>query len=143
MSCWLGPLVTITSLDHVNVRTANLERLLAFYTNDLGLRATATHAARRGYWLGIESGIVLHLIEADATDRADRPQIEHFGFRAEGLADFLERLRGRGTDYRLDPIAEQGVARLQLRDPDGNRLHLDFPLAEYSVSGSATAPGAE
>jgi hypothetical protein len=57
--------------------------------------------------------------------------LEHFAFSASNLANF--RRAGRlGVDYKLSRQAGTRNVVLNLRDPDGNRLHVDFPAHEAS-----------
>ena len=123
--------MTIERLDHVNVRTANLEAMRSFYLTALELEDEPADGPRRGYRLSIGHQCVIHLIEAPSTDRVAAPQLEHFAFRAHGLAEVMTRLDRLGLAYNLNPGAGHGIVQLNLRDPDDNRLHLDFPIEEY------------
>jgi len=75
---------------------------------------------------------MLHIVEAAATQRVEKPQIEHFAFRAHGLDSFMERLDGLGIKYNLRAMQDLGLIQVNLHDPDGNRVHVDFPLAEHT-----------
>lgn len=123
--------MTIEALDHVNLRTANLDKLKAFYADALGLDAAEAGGTKRGYWLGAGGKVLLHIIEAERTDRGEQPQIEHFAFRARGLRDVVERLNRMKLVYNLTAVSDLSLVRLNLRDPDANRVHLDFPIEEY------------
>lgn len=126
-----GATMTIEELAHVNLRTANLDRLKDFYTEALGFQSAETGGAKRGWWLGSQGKVMLHLIEAERTDRPEHPQIEHFAFRARGLRHMMRRLNGMGKAYNLNPVPAESLVQLNLRDPDDNRLHLDFSIDEH------------
>ena len=128
--------MTIEALDHVNLRTANLALLKDFYSRVLRLDLRETGGEKRGYWLGVGGQVMLHLIEADRTDRVQYPQIEHFAFRANGLMPTMGWLDRIGIAYNLNPIPAVSLVQLNLRDPDDNRVHLDFPIHEFE-SGMA------
>jgi len=121
-------------LDHVNVRTANLAVLVRFYTEVVGLREGARPPLGfPGAWLYAGEVAVLHLVEVGAQPRPEGElRLEHFAFAATGHAGFVERLRQRGVDYRESRQAGTGSFVVNLKDPDGNRLHIDFPAAEAS-----------
>lgn len=130
--------MSIECLDHVNVRTANLDAMRQFYRDVLDLEERLQPGKRAGFWYWCRGRSVLHLITAEHTDHADRPQIEHFAFRATGLAGAMARIDALHVAYNLNPTPEQGLVQLNLRDPDGNRVHLDFPIEEYEP---AMVPG--
>jgi hypothetical protein len=56
--------------------------------------------------------------------------LEHFAFKAEGLNAFLERLTRLEVPFSQSRQAGTGNVVINLRDPDGNRLHVDFPPTE-------------
>jgi catechol 2,3-dioxygenase-like lactoylglutathione lyase family enzyme len=122
----------IQRLDHVNVRTANLEGLVRFYTDVLGLsRGERPPLGFPGAWMYAGEQAVIHLV---GVEQAPRPEgalsLEHFAFSANDLTDFLARLERLAVDYKLSRQAGTGNVVLNLRDPDGNRLHVDFPAHE-------------
>lgn len=125
--------MTIEALDHVNLRTTNLDKLKDFYVQALGLSAAKTGNAQPGYWLGSHGNMMLHIIQADRTDRSESPRIEHFAFRAFGLRHVMHRLDGMGIAYNLNLVPRQSLVQLNLRDPDDNRVHLDFAIKEHEA----------
>ena len=56
--------------------------------------------------------------------------LEHFAFSASNLREFQERLDQLGVDYKSTRQAGTRNIVLNLHDPDGNRLHIDFPASE-------------
>jgi catechol 2,3-dioxygenase-like lactoylglutathione lyase family enzyme len=119
-------------LDHVNVRTANLSVLVRFYTEVVGLHEGARPPLGfPGAWLYASDVPVLHLVEVGAQPRPEGElRLEHFAFAATGHSAFVERLRQRGVDFKESRQAGTGNLVINLRDPDGNRLHVDFPAHE-------------
>jgi catechol 2,3-dioxygenase-like lactoylglutathione lyase family enzyme len=124
--------MTIQALDHVNVRTANVAGLEEFYVNVLGLSVGPRPAFPfGGLWLYAGRHAVVHLVQVPEAPHFDgTPRIEHFAFSAHGLRGFLERLADRGVPYRLGRIEDFGILQVNVHDPDGNRVHVDFPLSE-------------
>ncbi len=122
----------IRRLDHVNVRTANLESLIRFYADALGLVAgERPPLGFPGAWLYAGDAPVIHLVGV-----AEQPQpegalrLEHFAFSATGLGELTARLERLGIPFKQSRQAGTGNVVVNLHDPDGNRLHVDFPASE-------------
>jgi len=119
-------------LDHVNVRTAQLERLVQFYEEVVGLRrGERPPLGFPGAWLYAGDRPVLHLVGVEQTPNPEGAlRLEHFAFAATNLAELLGRLERHGVAYRQSRQAGTGMVVINLNDPDGNRLHLDFAASE-------------
>jgi catechol 2,3-dioxygenase-like lactoylglutathione lyase family enzyme len=133
--------MSLRAFDHVNIRTANLDGMIAWYARVLGLttgpRPTFPFP---GAWLYLGDQALIHLIGIDAPSGADAGdlRLEHFAFNAEGLPAFLAKLDDEGVAYRLGvtpgPPPTGGIVQVNIDDPDGNHLHVDF--AEPLPSGA-------
>ena len=119
-------------LDHVNVRTTHLEALVRFYEDVVGLKqGERPPLGFPGAWLYAGERAVIHLVgvaEQPAPQGALR--LEHFAFAATGLTELLARLDHHAVPYRSSRQAGTGNVVINVQDPDGNRLHLDFPASE-------------
>ena len=122
----------LTAFDHVNVRTANLDAMVAFYSDVLGLKP-----GRRpdfpfpGAWLYLGDQAYVHLVAARTPPEAGgNVTLEHFAFRARGLAAFRARLDTGGVAHSLDPVPGFPIVQVNFSDPDGNHIHVDFDAAE-------------
>jgi catechol 2,3-dioxygenase-like lactoylglutathione lyase family enzyme len=122
----------IRRLDHVNLRTANLEGLVRFYTDALGLeQGERPPLGFPGAWMYAGQQPVIHLVGvAEPPQPEGALRLEHFAFSASGLGDFLARLARLGVECKQSRQVGTGNVVLNLRDPDGNRLHVDFPASE-------------
>jgi len=122
----------IERLDHVNVRTANLAGLTRFYTDALGLRqGERPPLGFPGAWMYAGEKPVLHLVGVgEQPQPTGELRLEHFAFSGRGLGEFLARLKRLDVDFKLSRQAGTGSVVVNLRDPDGNRLHIDFPASE-------------
>ena len=121
------------SLDHVNIRTSNLQRLITFYQDIIGLRLGERPAfSFNGAWLYSGNCAIVHLVEALDLKQPVEPKnlltLEHFALRGESddLADFLAHLRHHRVPYRVGILPGLAICQINIRDPDGNRLHIDF-----------------
>ena len=122
----------ILRFDHVNIRTANLEAMVRFYTEVLGLRrGERPPFSFGGAWLYCGEQPVVHLVEVGSQPAPEGElRLEHFAFAAEDLAGFVNKLAAAGLDYRLAVLPGSGTRQVNVRDPDGNRLHVDFGASE-------------
>lgn len=128
--------MSLLAFDHVNIRTVNLDKMVTWYAEVLGLRSgPRPDFPVPGAWLYLNETCVLHLIEADPPPatyaEGESLRMEHIAFRAEGMDEFILRLDGRGVAYKLFPFEALDIVLVFIRDPDGNRIHVDFPAAEH------------
>jgi catechol 2,3-dioxygenase-like lactoylglutathione lyase family enzyme len=131
----------LLGLDHVNVRTPNLEHMIRFYCDVLGMKTGPRPAfSFNGAWLYCGERAVVHLVEIDEHPRpSGELRLEHFAFSAAGLRQFVQRLQSLGIEHRLGVLPTYGTHQVTLRDPDGNRLHIDFS-PEESLPGPLNSP---
>ena len=123
-------------LDHVNIRTRRLSEMVDFYRRTLGLESGPRPPFPfPGAWLyaedeGGERWAVVHLIglEGEASDGRQQPdlRLEHFALTSRGLKAFLARLEAAGVEGHLARVPGGGPIQVNLFDPDGNHLHVDF-----------------
>lgn len=117
-------------LDHVNIRTAQLGAMRAWYAEALGM----TDGWRPpfpfgGAWLYAGDDPVVHLVEVDARPDADAGdvRIEHFALSVDGDLDaFRQRLGDAGVEIMEAAVPGTNIVQLNIHDPDGNHIHVDF-----------------
>ncbi|NOC45330.1 VOC family protein [Ruegeria sp. HKCCD7559] len=123
----------ITSLDHVNLRTTRLDEMIDWYCNLLGMRVGPRPPFPfPGAWLYVEENAFVHLVgvEAEATGSDADLKLEHFAFSATGLDRFEAHLKTNGVSYRRVELTAIGTVQLNVWDPDGNHIHIDFRTDE-------------
>lgn len=125
----------IGPLDHVNVRTANLEKMVAWYGEMLGMKpGKRPNFPFPGAWLYTGDNAAVHLIGIDAAPpRQHDLQLEHFAFRAKGFASLKARLENAAERYDVNPVPGAGIVQINCWDPDGNHIHVDFPADEANA----------
>lgn len=125
----------VTAFDHVNVRTANLDQMVAWYGDILGLTTgPRPDFSFDGAWLYLGDTAYIHLVAVkDQPEAAGNVTLEHFAFRATDLAGFREKLDARGIAHTLDPVPGFPIVQVNLHDPDGNHIHIDFDSAELDA----------
>lgn len=124
----------VQKLDHVNVRTAQLDVMVTWYTQVLGF-----HAGNRpdfpfpGAWMYANAEAVVHLVGVTGEPGAGAEvalKLEHFAFLASDEAAFATRLNALGEQYRRVELTDFKLVQYNIRDPDGNHIHVDFPITE-------------
>ena len=130
----------LQKFDHVNIRTQNLDQMVAWYGDVLDL-----HPGPRpdfgfpGAWLYLGDQAYLHFVAMGGPYQAGgNATLEHFAFFATDMPEFLARLDARGVPYTVDEVPGFPVVQVNFFDPDGNHIHVDFDRAEYD--GSAPPP---
>ncbi len=86
-----------------------------------------------GAWLYAGDAAVVHLVGIDGAPGAGSERalkLEHFAFSASGRAAFEQKLQALGERYERSDIPSFNLVQINLWDPDGNHIHVDFPAGE-------------
>jgi|SRR5690606_6404119 catechol 2,3-dioxygenase-like lactoylglutathione lyase family enzyme len=114
-------------LDHVNLRTAKLAEMIAFYRDIIGLRVgDRPDFGFPGAWMWVDNHAAVHLVGIDKALQPKEPQIEHFAFRCEGLEAFIRKLRDNGIPYYVAIVPGSNLRQVNVFDPDGNKVEMQF-----------------
>jgi catechol 2,3-dioxygenase-like lactoylglutathione lyase family enzyme len=118
----------VQKLDHVNIHTANLDRMVEWYGRVLGM-----HAGPRppfsfpGAWLYCGDQATVHLVGVDHVPKAEGLlQLEHFAFTATGFKEFVARLEREKVRFEARKVPRTDGVQVNVWDPDGNHIHIDF-----------------
>ena len=135
----------IQQLDHVNIRTSRLEEMTRWYVEVLGLRSGyRPNFPFPGAWLYAGEMAVVHLVAEEAEPSVDQSdlKIEHAAFRAKGYDAFIARLDAEGAERRVIKVPGVNIVQVNIWDPDGNHLHIDFESGEagQAAEGDRTYP---
>lgn len=123
----------IERLDHINLRTAQLDIMIDWYGDILGLTpGPRPDFGFPGAWLYAKGQALVHLVgvAAPPTDPGTDLKLEHGAFAATGFAVFKARLDARGERMKLVKLPGFPIVQVNIWDPDGNHLHVDFDAAE-------------
>ena len=115
-------------LDHVNIRTSNLDALTSWYQSILGMKsAYRPPFPFPGAWLYVGEDAAVHLIGIESGPTVgDDLQLEHFAFKASGLDEFRNHLDRNAVKFEEVAVPGIDVTQLNMWDPDGNHIHIDF-----------------
>ena len=116
-------------LDHINVRTDDLESVRCAFTDILGL----TEGARppfpnAGHWLYGEGRPIVHLSGTDASPPGQSTgALDHIAFQDDDFDGLMARLDGAGIDYEKRTVPGSGVRQVFFRIAHGIRIEVGFP----------------
>jgi catechol 2,3-dioxygenase-like lactoylglutathione lyase family enzyme len=114
---------------HVNTRSADVERTKDFYVQ-LGLRVgDRPPFASRGYWMYLGEQPVLHLVQRpDGQPHHDGSgNVDHVAFAASDLEGTRRALTDAGVPFREAVVPRDGTMQIFVHDPDGLTVELNFP----------------
>jgi len=127
-------IMPIEKLDHVNVRTAQLEKMIEWYTSVLGLRSgDRPDFPFAGAWLYAGNTVTVHLIEIKGEPGAGSEvdlKLEHFAFAAKKRIEFEKVLESKMIPHRKSNVPDMNLVQYNIWDPDGNHIHVDFAADE-------------
>jgi catechol 2,3-dioxygenase-like lactoylglutathione lyase family enzyme len=146
------------TINHISIRTAELEATRHFYADVLGLTdGPRPPFAFPGAWMyrGDHADIanaVVHIIGIDreepkgldnylgSRDEAKLKgtgSIDHIAFFADGLAGMLQHLESKGVTCRQRTVPNIGLHQLFLEDPNGVTIELNYAAAEAAALAAA------
>ncbi len=144
----------IRKLAHLCLTTNDLDRLIAFYRDQLGLVVKFRFAAGDGSIFGAyvamgDTTFVEFFDQAGASKQWGDGTVSaplttgnrygHFCLEVTGLTALRETLIGRGVDIGPISTGMDGSFQAWLADPDGNRIE----LMEYTHASAQLAAGDE
>ena len=115
-------------LDHVTIRTGDLEGTKGFFETILGLEVGYRPAfSFPGYWLYADGKPIVHLIPdtGGPVDRAGET-IDHVAFCLSDHEEMRRKLDRLSMPYSQMDLPELGERRLFIRTPSGILLELVF-----------------
>lgn len=118
----------VTAFQHVNTRSADVERTKDFYLR-LGLRVgDRPPFASRGYWMYLGNHPVLHLVQRkDGEAHHDGSgNVDHVAFQAVDLEGTRWALTEAGLTFRETVVPRDNTVQIFVRDPDGIQVELNF-----------------
>ncbi|MCP5080709.1 MAG: glyoxalase [Alphaproteobacteria bacterium] len=126
----------LNKLDHVNIRTANLENMVAWYCGVLGMEnGKRPPFPFPGAWLYAGDQAAVHLVGVESAPQSVEPGIEHFAMSATGLQTFIDKLDASGIEYRAVRVPGINILQINVFDCDGNHIHIDFTSEEADAAG--------
>jgi catechol 2,3-dioxygenase-like lactoylglutathione lyase family enzyme len=126
------------ALDHVAVRTDDLDGTARFY-EALGLtRGPRPPFSMPGYWLYANSRPLVHIMPT--SDGAPAGRIDHVAFEGRDARSVAQRLSGASIPFRLQDLPGGSGQQMFLTDPDGVKLEIVFRADDLGRPGSSNQP---
>ncbi|QMU58598.1 MAG: glyoxalase [Boseongicola sp.] len=125
----------VTAFDHVNVRTSRLQEMVDWYGDILDLNpGPRPEFDMPGAWLYLGEQPIIHLVgvEGDPIAGGD-VTLEHFALRATGMDAFKAKLAERGIEPMYAKVPGLPIVQVNIADPDGNHIHIDFDVSEHDA----------
>ena len=119
----------VEGFQHINTRSADVERTRDFYVRVLGLRVGDRPPFQStGYWLYLGDQAVVHLVQRGPDDTGDRGSgnLDHVAFRGVDLDGTRQALRAAGIPFREAVVPRDKTVQIFVHDPDGIKLELNF-----------------
>lgn len=125
----------LVSLNHVTIRTADLDGARRFYEDVLGLEAGERPPfSFPGLWLYAGDGTpVVHLVGTGAPGSGTGTgALDHVAFTARDLGATRRRLAGKGVSFTERTVPLLGMIQVFVNDPHGIRIELNFDVSEQA-----------
>jgi catechol 2,3-dioxygenase-like lactoylglutathione lyase family enzyme len=134
-------------LDHVTLRTDDLEATKAFFTDVLGLTVGERPRFKfPGYWLYGNGKAIVHLLvagpernyvpgEARVDLQGGTGAVDHVAFQGDDYDALIERLNGRKLDFTARAQAGTGTRQVFVAGPHGLVVEIDFPPVRAGHGG--------
>ncbi|GGC24271.1 hypothetical protein GCM10011371_09930 [Novosphingobium marinum] len=128
----------VQRLDHVNIRTGDLEGTVRFYAEVLGLERRNPPeplSPEEIQWMADESGQpIFHLVDANCENRTGGQTnpggvtgaIDHVALNCAGYEEIVARLQASGADFRTNDLSGIGLRQVFTRDPNNVLIELNF-----------------
>jgi len=133
----------VRTLDHVNIRTADVPGTVAFFRDVLGLEARAAPGSPdidHGCWI-YDPGErpIIHIGPVDGRYPSDGAMpfaasrgsgaVHHVALECDGLPDMLKRLEAAGLEIVRKDFGSAGLIQLFVEETNGIMLELNFRSA--------------
>jgi catechol 2,3-dioxygenase-like lactoylglutathione lyase family enzyme len=123
--------MALTELNHVTVRTKQMQATRDFYVTVLGMRVGfRPDLGFPGYWLYVGATPVLHLVPESAGIGAgpseDTGNFDHVAFLAQDYDGTCAHFRTLGVEFRSNDVPSARLRQLFLTDPNRVMIELNF-----------------
>ena len=117
----------ISSLDHVNILTNDLQSCRVFYVDILGFEeGFRPDFGFPGIWLYLNGEPRVHIIVTDEKQPKNSGTIDHVAFSAHNCDKFKSLLEAKNIKYEVRDVPGTLVRQLFCFDPNGAQIELNF-----------------
>ena len=132
--------MAVLGVDHINIGTHQLEATRAFFRDAIGLaEGYRPDFPFDGAWLYAGETAVVHLVDlAEAKLPSSQAALDHFALRIDDYDAAIARLEASGVRYRAVDIPDTPVRQINVRDPNGVNIELNYRGAPPAPAEAAT-----
>jgi catechol 2,3-dioxygenase-like lactoylglutathione lyase family enzyme len=130
----------VLGLQHVNIRTADLPRTIAFFRDVLSMRvgpSPRSSSMENGAWVFDDNDVaIVHVAKASVNYPSDAKMpftpshgsgaIHHVALQCSGLDQTRERIKALGLEFFEHHLPQ--FSQILVREPDGILFELNFPV---------------
>ena len=137
----------LLDIQHVAIRTDDLEATNRFYTEVLGMTvADRPPFSFPGSWLQMGHTMIHVMAGSAATDQDGNfhrgsAAVDHLAFGAKGFDRYKARFQELGLDWRENGIPSAGLWQLFVHDPSGILVELNFDIASEPAGSKGCEKG--
>ena len=122
-----GKLAEVSSLDHVNILTNDIDACRRFYIDVLGFEeGYRPDFGFPGLWIYIGGAPVVHFIETETSQPANSGTIDHIAFRAHNYEKFTARLKSHKVEFTDHAVPGMDLHQVFCIDPHGIKVEFNF-----------------
>ena len=140
----------IRQLAHLNFVTNDLEKIIDFYVNKLGMRVKFTLNNKEGLPFGyyfecgnttflefFDQAMAAEVWGGDVNELTIGTRYKHFCLEVTGLDEFCENLKSKGVDVSAVSMGMDNSHQAWIADPDGNQIELmEYGHSSLQLTGS-------
>jgi catechol 2,3-dioxygenase-like lactoylglutathione lyase family enzyme len=118
----------VSGLNHINIRTSDLDSCKAFYEGVLGLaEGYRPPFDSPGAWLYAGDAPVVHISIESQEVTSPGGAIDHYAFSVKGFDATIKRLEEAKIAFRTFQVPDNPARQIFVQDPDGVTVELNFP----------------
>ena len=140
----------IRQLAHLNFVTNDLEKIIDFYVNKLGMRVKFTLNNREGLPFGyyfecgnttflefFDQAMSVEVWGGNVNELTTGTRYKHFCLEVTGLDEFCQDLKSKGVDVSKVSMGMDNARQAWIADPDGNQIELmEYGPSSLQLTGS-------
>ena len=118
----------LKGLDHVTLKTNNLETITKFYVDILGFKIAdwRPNFAFNGSWLCLGDKALVHIILTEQLITKGGT-VDHIAFTGDSLEFTRDRLLKDNVHFIQKNTPDGKFTQIFLNDPDNNKIEVTFP----------------
>lgn len=120
--------MAVSMLEHVNIRTPDLDATKRFFIEVVGLtEGPRPNFSFPGAWLYCGGVPVIHLVGDVARPRREGSgSVDHVAFGATDFDGFVARLKANDVPFQVRDVPGGEIRQIFVHDPNGVKVEINF-----------------